>query len=272
MLHAVSLCLLASASQWLGPPMERSAQPLRIVSLAPSLTEILFAIGAGEQVVAVTRFDDFPPQVQALPKVGGFVDPDVEAVLAAHPTLVVAVHSSGAFRAQQAIAQRGVPVRLFAAESIDDLWAAMTELGQLTGRSTAAEKLTLRLQDDLASLAAQQSQRPPLRALVVVGYRPLIVAGPGSFLDRLLALVNARNVVQRGGTFPHIDWEAAAASRPDVVIEATWGEESHSQAWARLAALGQKPPRVVRLQDSTLLRLGPRLAEGLRKLAKAITP
>ena len=274
------------APEWLGPgeasciqaPGQAAPCPAaqrvyhRIVALAPSFTETLFAIGAGERVVAVTRFDHEPPAVERLPKVGGFVDPDVEAVLALRPDLVVAAPVAGSRGRLETMARLGATVLVMPAESLAELWQAITLLGRATETEQQAAALTERLARELASIEQASAKLAPLSVLLVVGYRPLIVAGPHSFLDSLCALVNARNAVQRGNAFVQLDLEAVRAASPAVIVDITLDEAAPRGLWQLIAEHTTPPPRVVPARDETLLRPGPRLATGLRALARALRP
>jgi iron complex transport system substrate-binding protein len=259
------------APEHLGPPP--AARATRIVSLAPSFTELLFAMGAGDQVVGVTRYCDWPAEATRLPRVGGFVDPDSEAVLALHPDLVVAAPARGARARLEQLARLGAPVLVLPTEGIDDLWQAITVLGEATGRGDVGRTLLATLREQLAQVRRETRAAPPVRVALIVGVRPLVAAGPHSFLDAVLHYVNAENVIRGGGSFVHLDLEALAAQRPEVIIDASFGEPAPAGFWTPLsAALGASAPRVTRLSDERLVRPGPRLPEGLRSLAKALRP
>ncbi|MEE8409823.1 MAG: cobalamin-binding protein [Myxococcota bacterium] len=275
MITAVQLAFVASVlaapPQWLG---SRPTRVERIVSLAPSATELLFAIGAGDRVVGVTRFDDRPPAVRQLPKVGGFIDPDPEAVLALEPDLVVAIPTSAGRARIDTLARLGMSVLVLPGASIDDLWITLETLGEVTGTVARATALSAELQQRLDGIGTRHRNLQPIRVLVVVGRRPLIAAGNGTFFDGLLGLVGAVNVVQRGGTYPQLDLEAVVALDPEVIVDVTIGTpESGEVFWARARQVrAVERGRVVQLTDDSLLRPGPRLADGLAMLARALRP
>jgi iron complex transport system substrate-binding protein len=258
---------VAAAPEWVGAEATASD---RIVSLAPSVTEILFALGAGEQVVGVTRYDDYPEAVRRLPKVGGFIDPDPEAVVALAPDLVIAVRTSGGRARIDTLARHGLSVLVVPAETTDDLWVAIGALGDVTGRAEAAASLTSRLKAELAAIRERYRKAPPLRVLVVVGHRPLVVSGPGTYLDSLLGHLAAENVVTAGGAYPQLDLEATLALDPDAIVDVAM-VRADPGFWKRFGVLrAVRRDRVIAVDGESLLRPGPRLTAGLRELGRSL--
>jgi iron complex transport system substrate-binding protein len=257
----------AVGPEWIGP---EATACHRVVSLAPSVTEILFALGAGQQVVGVTRYDDYPEAVRKLPKVGGFIDPDPEAVVALTPDLVVAVRTSGGRARIDTLARLGLSVLVVPAETTDDLWVAIRALGDVTGRAEAAASLTSRLKAELAAIRKRYREARPLRVLVVIGHRPLVAAGPGTYLDGLLGHLAAENVVTAGGAYPQLDLEATLALDPDAVIDVAM-VRGDPGFWKRFGALrAVREGRVIAVEGESLLRPGPRLTAGLRDLGRSL--
>lgn len=252
---------------WLGtkPP-----EVHRIVSLAPSATEIICALGACRNIVGITRYDTYPPEIATLPKVGGFVDPDIEAIVALKPDLVVAIPTSGGRSRIDALSRLGLTILILPAEHLDDLWICLTVLGDVLKKNQAAEQLATKLRLEMAAL--KQNQGTAVRALLVVGRRPLIAAGAGTYLDSLLSLLNASNVITRGGAYPELDAEAVAALDPDVIVDVSMGDGEQFEAyWSKfplIRAVAQH--RIRALNTDTVLRPGPRIIEGMNKLAQAL--
>jgi iron complex transport system substrate-binding protein len=267
------LCCLLLAPAARAGEGAAAAPPRRIVSLAPSVTELLFALGVGDRVVGVTRYDDFPPAVTRLPKVGGFVDPDAEAVLALHPDLVVAVRTSGGRGRLDTLARLGATVLSVSDGSLDDLWQSLRTLGQRLGCVEAAEALHRRIERELAeATAAARPGDARRRALVVVGHKPLVGVGAGTFIDELLRLAGGENVLKRGGPYPVLDLEAVAALTPEVILDLAAAHEAAGAAFWQSARFvpAVARGRVVRLEDAALLRPGPRLPQGLRLLVRGL--
>jgi iron complex transport system substrate-binding protein len=162
----------------------------RVVSLLPSFTELLFALGAGERVVGRTRWCDYPPAALAVPSVGDGMPPNIEAVAARHPDLVVLYHSGPNVTAAEQLERLGIPTVVLALNRLEELAPVTRVLGRLTGRDAPADSLARTLE----ALAARPPPPSTTSLVFVVWDNPPIVIGAGSYLDRLAALAGARNV------------------------------------------------------------------------------
>ena len=255
------------APEWLGPPAP--ASPRRVVSLAPSLTDTVLALGEGALLVGVTRYDD-APEVRSLPRVGGFLDPSPEAVLALRPDLVLWLTDGGAFPAVKRIAELGVPVRAIPVVTVADVFACARLTGEALGTPAAGERLARSLEEAVSSAAARARSRQRVRVLMVIGRDPLVVAGPGSYPDALLAIAGGVNVAE-GRPWPVYSLEKAAAANPDLVVDAAVLEPADGMA--RLSAIpAVRAGRVARLPNDDALRPGPRLPAALEDLLRALHP
>lgn len=250
--------------EYLGPKLP--AQVRRVVTLAPSLTDTVVALGAGDRLVGVSRFDELP-QVKSLPRVGGYVDPSVEAVLAVHPDLVLVQPAPGNRQPVMKLAELGIPVLSVPMQSVEDTVAAIREIGRALGVAQRSEAITRRIERARAEIRAKASVLPHPRVLFVYGFEPLVVAGPGSFADELLADAGAVNAAAKArSAYPTYSVEQAVADHPDLVIDA-----SDAGGGERLRSL-LSGARWVRLQGEALLHPGPRLEEGLRELFAIVHP
>jgi len=259
----------AGGARWLGP--RPPAVPRRVVSLAPSMTDIAVALGKADRLVGVTKFDD-APEVKGLPRVGGFLDPSAEAVLALRPDLVLWFTDGGAMPAVSRLAELGIPVLALPVVSVPDVLAACRSVGAALGDRAAGERLAARLEDTIARFRARAARLPPRRVLFIVGREPLVVAGPGSYPDELLRVVGARNVVEGTVAWPVFPLERAAALDPDVVIDAAVREHGEGGDRALAAIPAVRRGGVRRLASDAALRPGPRLARALALLFEAIHP
>ncbi|MBX7116762.1 MAG: helical backbone metal receptor [Myxococcaceae bacterium] len=248
------------------PPVEVK----RVVTLAPSLTETVLALGAGETLVGVSRFDE-APAVAKLPRVGGYNDPSLEAVLALSPQVVLAQMAPANQAAVEKLAELGISVIAFSLTSLADAVEAIEVVGHALGKVKAAQALNKAIADTRAATQARakaRAHRPTV--LFVVSFQPLVVAGPGSFIDELLQDVGAQNIAAKSVTpFPQFSLERVVKAQPDVIIDAAFSAEGRE--WVqRLPAL--KKTRWVKMSSGELWHPGPALADGLLKLEAWVYP
>src|SRR5437016_11947890 len=197
-----------------GGPVALTAPARRVVSLLPSFTELLFAIGAGDRLVGRTTWCDYPPEAVRVPSVGDGIPPNVEAVAARHPDLVVLYRSGPNITAAEQLERLGIKTVLLDLNRLEDLGPAARRLGVLTGRVASADSLVGAM-DSLAS----QPPAPGSQSLVfIVWDNPAIVIGAGSYLDRLAALAGGRNVFHDiGSPSAQVAIETIAARDPEFV-------------------------------------------------------
>lgn len=267
----MALALLSVARPAPGAPPPAGASARRIVSLAPSVTEILFALGAGDRVVAVSSTCDRPSEVAALPRVGTWVSPSVEAILALSPDLVVAVPSPGNRDSVLRLRELGLRVEVVGESTLADAWDAMLRIGGWTGRETQARELVDRLHRELDEVRASVAGRKPRRTLFVVGHEPLVVAGEGPFVGEILRLAGGENVAaSTARPWPRLSIESVVALSPEVIVDAAMGSEAGEAAtswWSKWASVAAVHDRRVRSPSSdAMLRPGPRLGEAAREM------
>ncbi len=254
----LALVLAASPVLWLGPPPPLPAT--RVVTLAPSLTETVLALGAGEALIGVSRFDE-RPEVQALPRVGGFNDLALEALVALRPQLVVVQKSPGNQKAVETLARLGVSVLALPLTTVGDVAAAMREVGRAVGREDKAAELVAALEAARATERARAAKGPRRRVLFVYGFEPLVVAGPGSFAHELLEDCGVANAAAKAPTaYPTYSVEKAVALVPDVVVDAA---DLHEGRAALEALKPLRRAKWVTLPGKALLQPGPGLAGAL---------
>ena len=274
-----SLWMLTACACHETPRGDSASAPIahRVVSLSPSTTEALAAIGARSTLVGRSRYCDYPPDVASLPSVGGYVDPNYEAILALSPDLVIGARGPAGPDLSSKLTARGVPTYFPVTESFDGIDAMLRGLGSRTGHLSEAEALVVRLHADESDVNHAVATSPPLRVLLLFGITPIVAAGPGGFPDEMLRRAGGTNVVTEGGAYPTLGLEHVVALDPDVILDSAWGEGEAkdrlgptSPGWKELSAV--KAGRVIALRDESVLRPGPRVAEGLRLLARAIHP
>lgn len=237
----------------------------RVVSILPGATELLFAVDAGDRVVARSLHCDFPPEALALPSVGSGMSPDVERILSLRPTLVVGGAMQSEYPAVQSLGAAGVEVLLLPDQHIADLEAALRTLGRRLDRAEQAEAQVLALRAGLADAAPDAPRDPPPRVLVAVGVDPIYAAGDRTFIDELLRNAGAINVVR--GDWVRLDDETVVAMAPDVIVQPT-EDPAAMDTWRRFgdAVPAVRDGRLCPLSPNPLARCGPRIVEAARQL------
>ena len=248
--------------------------------MAPNLTEIVFALGAGERLVAVSEYSDYPPEARRLPRLGGFLNPDVEAILALRPDLVIVRDYSR--RLEEKMAAFGVPVLRVRDEAIADILVAVREVGRALGLPERAGALAAALEREVDSyrLRPEPEHRP--RVLLVAGRTPgslqdLYAPGAGTFLDEMIALTGGSNVFGDSKiAYPKLSKEEIIARDPEVILEPVSatsyaGTRPDPADWKVLGTVSAvRSGRVHVLEGDYLLIPGPRLGLALRDLERAI--
>lgn len=256
----------------------------RIISLVPALTEMLFAIGAGPQVIAVSSYDDFPPDTKRLPRVGALLDPDVERILALRPDLVLTYGSQDALEAQ--LASAGIRTFSYRHGGLDALFRTLRELGAATGRTAEAGRAGDRIRQQLDAVRARVRGRPRPRVLLVFGREPqtlkqLYVSGGAGFLHEMLEIAGGTNVfadVGRESVQP--SHETLLTRAPDVVLEiratrpvADADVARERAAWATLPSIpAVRSGRIHFLNGEYLAVPGPRVGLATEAFARALHP
>ena len=257
--------------------------PRRIVSLVPAITEMLFAIGAGPQVVAVSSYDEFPAEVKALPKVGALLDPDTERILALRPDLVVVYGSQSELHTQ--LDRAGLRAFSYRHGGIATTLNTIREVGVATGHRAESDALVSSLQARLDAVRERVKGRPQPRTLLVFERQPgtlreVYASGGVGFLHEMLQIAGGRNVfaeVERESVQPSI--ETLLARAPDVILEVRAAgliektTAADRDAWSVLSSIpAVRNRRVLLLAGDYLVVPGPRLATATEAFARALHP
>ncbi len=249
-----------------------AAPARRIVSLLPSFTEMLFAIGAGDRLVGRTAWCDYPPAALAVPSVGDGIPPNVEAVAARRPDLVVLYRSGPNATAAEQLERLGIRTVLFDLNRLEELAPAARRLGVLTGRRAAGDSLA-RAMDSLVSQSPESPTPSPKSLAFIVWDNPPIVIGAGSYLDRLAGLAGARNVFHDiAAPSAQVSIETIAARNPDfiAVLSDTAAPPRYAgrPEWRVVPAV--RKGRFLVLPGGLFGRPGPRAAEAVRELRRRL--
>ena len=270
---AAALVLLLIAVTTAGPVAATPAGAHRVISLNPSLTAILVAIGAGDRLVGV---DDFSakqePATAGLPRVGGLYDPSLESVVALRPDLVVLVPSAQQRDLRDQLRAAGISVLEIDPVTFDDVLASIERLGERVGRSEAARARVEEIRRVRGEVERAANGRPRARAVLVLQREPLYVVGGGSFIDEMLRAAGADNVAAAlPGSYPRAGLEWLVATAPDVILDAAADAEPAAAYWSRWSSLpAVRGGRVVAVAPGLVTLPGPWLDRALVALARAI--
>ena len=251
--------------------------PKRIISLAPSITEILFAIGLDEEIVGVTEFCDYPEKAKEKTVVG-YAKPNIESIVALQPDLILAPKSFMRVDLLKKLEQLKVPTFILEPHTVEEIMAHIKLLGRMVGRAeTANEQISL-LRKDMTSLLELLKGRGRPSLLYVLNSDPLITVGPGSFIHHLIELAGGRNAAEEATTpYPRLTMEEVLRQNPDILLFPVGQFEGISQAeqdqwkrWETITAV--KEGKLFQVPSDLLNRPGPRIIEGLKQLVRVLHP
>lgn len=259
--------------------------PNRIVTIAPNAAETIAALGAADRLVGVSRYCDYPPKLIGLPKVGGLIDPDLEAILRLRPDLVII--RGRIPRLERLCRDRGIPLYRDQTETFDDIFTTITELGALLDKTTEALKLVASLRDRVERIRRAVAGRPRPRVLFTTNREPVSLsrvttAGKNTFVNSVLTLAGGENVFGKLDVdYPEVGLEDILLERPEVIIEViptldrlsdTMRKQIEDQ-WRRLGPLPAiRDQRLHILLDSSVVIPSPRVAESVERIARLLHP
>ena len=255
-------------------------QPVRrIVSLAPNLTETLFALGLGDRVVGVTDFCDYPPEAATREHIGGPVTPNLEKVAQLRPDLVLATRSGGnRLSTVQSLETLGLAVFATDPHTVDQMITATTRIADIAGAPDEGRIVAERLHRRLSDVAERLADSKPVSVLLVVWPDPLITVGRNTFIADALRRAGAENVIQTAQDWPNASLEEVARLQPQYLVFASdHSEESNRQIAELGSRAGWKGLRAVRsghiiVLSEAIARPAPRLVDEIERLARALHP
>ena len=244
----------------------------RAVSLAPSATESIFAVGAGNRLVGVTTFCNYPAEAIAIPKVGDTMNPSIETIVALKPDVVFVSTASQIEAFTKTLEQNGIAVYVTNPETLADVLDDLARLGDLFGTTQIAKKKVEELQTRAAAVEAAVQGKEPIRAFVQISKEPLFTVGRQSFLTELLGKAGAQSVTADvGSAYPKLSKESAIALNPEAIILSD-SEDNREPNEVFRGSAAVKSGKVFRVDADLLSRPGPRLVDALEQIAKALHP
>jgi len=276
----LSVVLFASRSSST-QPVHDVCEPQRIISTAPNLTEILFALNLDERIVGVSRNSNYPPESEEKPKIGTFWQPNIEAVIAAKPQLIVTLSFEQQINLAHRLDRMGFNTLTVKIEDLGDLYTAIEKIGTSAGRMQAARQVIDSIKTNLNNLSKKVRAYKKPGTLWVVQRRPLRVAGPDTFISRLIQIAGGKNVVESSiYKYPPIGAEQLYACNPEVIIEASENcenlREQRKEAleyYKKFKGLSAVENRRIHVIDAdSVSRLGPRIDSGAEKITECLHP
>lgn len=251
----------------LGRTISVGLDPRRIVSLAPSITETLFALGAGDRIVGVTTYCDYPPEAAQKDKVGDTLRPSVEKIIALKPDLAIISTSSQLESYLQKLEEVGIPVYINNPRNIDEAISSIEKIGELAGAGSQGRELAASLRARVAAVrAGAATEKKPV--LFLLGTDPLIVPGGSTFINDMIEKAGGQSISSDlKADYPQFSPETAVARAPQVIFLQA-GESELPTALKQTPAA--ESGRVYRIDDALLLRPGPRIVDGLEQMARKI--
>ena len=256
------------------------AEVSRIVSLAPSVTEILFALGVGDRVVGVSTHCDYPRAVAGIDRIGTFLSPNVERILTKEPDLVIGVPSPGNRTPVETLERLGLRVMIVDPDGVAEILATIRAVAEAVGVPEAGERLIREIGQEMERVTSRVAEAPARRVLMLVGRKPFIAVGPGTYQAELIELAGGTNVAKQTGTsWPNLSLEFIIIEAPEVLIDASMGSEEDPNREA-VGSFWHAFPTIPAVRDGRihgyrayeLLRPGPRIPQTLEALARFIHP
>ena len=277
----ITVCLLVASLilAWaLDVPAQAATAPRlkRVISLAPSVTETVFELGFGDRLVGVTTYCDYPAEARKLPKIGGFMSPSLEAIVAKRPDFVVGVSSATDPVKAREIERLGLKVTLISLASVSDILNSIKSIARLLGSPQAGEKLVRKITLQFDEVKRRVAPAPRRSTLLAVGLRPMVAVGGKNYIDELITLAGGKNIAGNAAQpWLNLPDEYVVANAPQVIIEAGMGSERgrSGKNWSDLASIpAVKERRIYAYQSDKILRPGPRIGEGLEEIARLVHP
>ncbi|MDA3902272.1 MAG: cobalamin-binding protein [Desulfuromusa sp.] len=249
--------------------------PQRIVSLVPSVTEILFKLGLEKRIVAATDFCTYPEAALKLPKVGGYADPSLESILLHQPDLIIASADVNRPSLIRRLELMGIPVFVVYPQTVEDTLTTIQNIGQVTGTEIRSKRLVDSLKTRIQRVQLKIATLTQPTTLACVMLQPLTVAGPDTFVADIIHIAGGQNVVPKGPSrYPTWNTEALLTVNPETVIVSTYpGQPSPKHFfdhWPQLQAVRKQ--RIIQIEADWIHRPGPRMILGIEALAKALHP
>lgn len=268
---------LRTFTDGLGRKISIKPNPQRIISLAPSVTEILFALGLGDRIAGVTSYCDFPEEARSKEKIGDTLHPNLERIIALKPDLVIISTASQLEELMRRLDQLGVPVYVTNPRTVGETVASIQNIGEATGAGSRGAEIAADLRQRIDAVEMRIKGLPKPRVLYLLQTDPLITAGRNTFINDLIKLAGGESISRdEAADYPQFSRETVIARAPEVIVAPT----SHGQDFVREEDLRRdfsatpavRTNRIIKVNSDWVDRPGPRIVDGLEQLARGLHP
>ncbi|MES0350374.1 MAG: cobalamin-binding protein [Desulfobacteria bacterium] len=252
--------------------------PTRIVSLGPNITEILYALNLGDRIVGVTKFSDYPREAKQKPRVGTYVNFNIEKIVSLQPDLIIATYGGNPKTAILRLEELGQAVYVTKAKTVEDVLNMIESIGMITDTREMAGTILNGLKKRIKGVTDRVRHAPRPLVFLQINAKPLMTVGPGSFHSQLIEIAGGRNLAE-GGTirYPQYSIEDVLQRGPDYILISTMDraglfeeQKAHWMRWQNIPAV--KNNRICFLDSDLIDRASPRIVDGLEEMAKLIHP
>ncbi len=280
------LCLLfpaaaagaASVRDEIGRELILPAEARRIVSLAPNITEILFALELGGRIVGATSYCNYPEQAKRIPRVGGFTDVSLETIVSLAPDLVLATADGNRKETVEQIERMGLPVFVVNPKNLEGILATVRRIGRITGREAQARTLTSQFACRVEAVSKRVAGRPRPTVFFQVGLDPIVTVGRNTFIDELIGIAGGASISSGDRTrYPRYSIEEVLARKPDIIVISTMERAKDPSAvakiwrrWGEIPAVANE--RIYPLDPDLIARPSPRIIDAVEILARMFHP
>ena len=267
-----------TAEDQLGRQIQLPDDPQRIIALAPSITEIIFAIGQQDRLKGITQFSNYPAETDQLPKVGSYVRLDLERIVALNPDLCIAIKDGNPKEIIDRLQSLNIPVFAVNPRNLESMMETIQSIGGILNADTKAQALVQDMQrrvQQVEALVAQIDHRP--RVFVQIGITPIVSAGTNTFIHELIVRAGGINVAAGKKPYPHFSREQVLALAPEVLILTSMSRsrafEKAKADWGRLTHMpAVRNQRIYTVDSDVFDRPSPRLVEALEILTRLLHP
>jgi len=262
----------------MGRTVKISYPPMRIISLAPSITEILFALGLNEEIEAVTDFCDYPEAVSKRPRVGGFINPNIEKIVSLKPDLIIAIRDGNRMGTIDRLNELAFPVYVVDPKSFDGVITTLQNIGDIVGRQENSKNIVNEIKAKREKTAILTRSLPRPKVFFQIGYLPMITVGKGSLADELIRLAGGRSISENESlNYPPYNIEIVVQKAPEIIIMSSMESKRNYSGlikmWQNWKSIPAVKRNAIHIVDSNIVdRPTPRIVEGLEAMLRIIHP